>query len=216
MGRRLYSYPDRRCDVFKRDANEYHNDAVAVEWSRIDSFDGLSLFVGVNTPFFLKTPDSAIAAVAAEEAEAAAAAVAGGGDEVGEEPVGAGDGDEEGEGPAGAVAADGDDAGAEDGEFQDGEAAGDDDEQPPGGEDEQPAVVEEVPQKEPVFRPDCLYASHPSVFDFDPQQEPTWSRMHVRGGAAIGGSLGIRRYHGDEISGEAPMWFVPSLPPSPN
>ena len=63
-----------------------------------------------------------------------------------------------------------------------------------------------------LFKPTCVFATHSSVRDLFPQPIPSWSRMLVNGGPAIGSRL---QYKKEKIEhrAEAPMWFVPTLPP---
>ena len=139
MGTNIFSYPNRRCDVFLLPANRF-TDPLAGAWSRVDSLNGLSVFVGINYPFFLQAPPATDDAAAAEELEVPAA--------------------------------------GDDGELPDGEAAAGEDGGPGGA-----AAFAEVPPALPVFKPDCVFATHERAFQYNPQPDPTWTRMHVCGGA---------------------------------
>ena len=91
-------------------------------------------------------------------------------------------------------------------------------EQPAAAIEEPPAVVD-VPDT-PLFQPDYVFTTQTSVrhLGLGMPPTPTWSRMHLNGGAAIGSSL---RYHYSsyygwyERSPEAPMWYIPTVPPGP-
>ena len=63
-----------------------------------------------------------------------------------------------------------------------------------------------------LFKPDCVFATHNRARDTWIRPRPNWCRMHVNGGPAIGSRL---QYKKEKIEhrAEAPMWFVPTLPP---
>ena len=64
----------------------------------------------------------------------------------------------------------------------------------------------------PLFKPDCVFSTHVRG-QHRPQPIPDWSRMHVNGGPAIGSSLNYLEHEHLEQMFEAPMWFLPTLPP---
>ena len=167
----MYSYPNRRCDVFSLPADLY-TDPLEGAWSRVDSLNGMSAFLGMNNPFFLQAPPATHEAAATEESEFP-------------------------------FAVDGD------GEQHDGEAAA--------GEDGFVAgLPPALPPALPVFKPDCVFATHGRAFHYNTQPDPTWIRMHVCGGPAIGSTLNIKRCADGVVRSEAPIWFVPTVPPAPD
>ena len=100
-------------------------------------------------------------------------------------------------------------AAGDDGELPDGEAAAGEDGGPGGA-----AAFAEVPPALPVFKPDYVFATHERAFQYNPQPNPTWTRMHVCGGPVIGSTLTAERFveRKSVVRGEAPIWFVPTLP----
>ena len=66
----------------------------------------------------------------------------------------------------------------------------------------------------PLFKPDCVFATDMRARDqhLFPPPSPHWSRMQVNGGPAIGSRLKYAEsYYPDYV--QAPMWFMPTLPP---
>ena len=76
--------------------------------------------------------------------------------------------------------------------------------------DAPPIVGDHAGGPVPVFRPNCVFASH-ICCNQHPRPTEDWWRLQVNGGVAIGSSL----FYGVLDWGqfyEAPMWFVPDLP----
>lgn len=62
----------------------------------------------------------------------------------------------------------------------------------------------------PVFKPNCVFASHWRCDQF-PKPIPDWCRLSVSGGPAIGSSFNYAEPNWGQML-ETPMWFVPVLP----